>query len=133
MNKKIMLIGLVAVGCLLLINVAWASKPAETRESSTGTKWEKRCGWFENPTPSNAWLVDKDGEWTISIQGGHQAEGDWPDFKPGQWVETNVHYGYGCACMEIQANHKTKEVAAIRNAKARPLAVCRKDRSLPKP
>jgi hypothetical protein len=22
---------------------------------------EKRCGWFQNPTPANAWLTDKDG------------------------------------------------------------------------
>ncbi len=133
MYKKFMLIGLTVISSLLLINIALASKQPQTRKSVTNSNWEKRCGWFENPTPSNAWLVDKDGEWTIATQGGRQAEGDWPDFKPGQWVKTNVNYGYGCACMEIKANHKTFEVAAIRNAKARPLAVCRKDRSLPKP
>ncbi|HET7863945.1 MAG TPA: DUF4087 domain-containing protein, partial [Burkholderiaceae bacterium] len=34
-----------------------------------------RCGWFDNPTPGNATLVDRDGEWTIGLQGGHQASG----------------------------------------------------------
>ena len=42
---------------------------------------ELRCGWFENSSPSNASLTDRDGEWTISIQGGYEAKGDWPTFK----------------------------------------------------
>jgi Protein of unknown function (DUF4087) len=46
---------------------------------------ETRCGWFSNPTPANASLFDRDGEWIIGVQGGYQAEGDWPDFEPGQW------------------------------------------------
>src|SRR5678815_3794432 len=50
---------------------------------------ETRCGWFENPTPANAWLVDKNGEWTIGIQGGYQADGDWPNIPERQWVATN--------------------------------------------
>jgi hypothetical protein len=32
-----------------------------------------RCGWFDNPSPSNASLYDKDGESTIAVQGGYQA------------------------------------------------------------
>ena len=48
-----------------------------------------RCGWFSNPTPANAWLLDREAEWTIAVQGGAQAEGDWPIFKPSQWVRTN--------------------------------------------
>jgi hypothetical protein len=32
---------------------------------------ENRCGWFSNPTPGNAWLKDRDGEWTIGTQGNH--------------------------------------------------------------
>lgn len=35
----------------------------------------QRCGWLDNPTPGNASLYDKDGEWTIAVQGGHQGEG----------------------------------------------------------
>jgi len=94
--------------------------------------FETRCGWFSNPTPANAWLLDRDGEWTISVQGGHQAEGDWPEFKPAQWVKTNVNYGYGCACMQVLVNRQTKEVLEIRSAKARPLAKCRQDAALKK-
>lgn len=100
---------------------------AENPESS-----ETRCGWFSNPTPSNAWLNDRDGEWIISIQGGYQAEGDWPDFKPSQWVETNVHYGYGCACMKVTTDDKEKHILKILSATAKPLSTCKKDKALMK-
>ena len=99
-------------------------------EASPADKVETRCGWFENPTPANASLFDHDGEWTIGVQGGYQADGNWPDFGPKQWVETNVHYGYGCACLRLRVNHKTHEVIEIKSARPRPLAVCRRDRSL---
>ena len=48
-----------------------------------------RCGWFENPTPANAWLTDRDGEWNLGLQSGYQAEGNWPEFEPSDWVRTN--------------------------------------------
>lgn len=92
---------------------------------------ETRCGWFSNPTPANVSLFDRDGEWIIGVQGGHQAEGDWGDFGK-QWVKTNVNYGYGCACLKLELNRTTKEVTKIDNFRARPLAVCRKDRALKK-
>jgi Protein of unknown function (DUF4087) len=38
---------------------------------------EKLCGSFENPTPASAWLTDRSGTWTIVVQGGRQAYGDW--------------------------------------------------------
>jgi hypothetical protein len=100
---------------------------------SADGSWEKRCGWFSNPTPANAWLEDRDGEWIIGIQGGHQAAGDWPDFKPKEWVKTNVNYGYGCACMRVKVNHQTREVLEMKNTSARPLSACRKDRRLQEP
>lgn len=93
-----------------------------------------RCGWFDNPTPANAWLHDRDGEWTISIQGGHQATGNWPRFKASQWVQTNAgSYGYGCACMKVVANATSLEVLRIVSANARPLSTCRKDKALTEP
>lgn len=95
-------------------------------------KVETRCGWFSNPTPGNAWLYDRDGEWTIGVQMGYQADGDWPEFSPKQWVETNVHYGYGCACLKVQVDRSTKQVIKIESARARPLSVCRRDKALPK-
>jgi hypothetical protein len=113
------------VCCLLLIAASFVNgQPASVEKS------ERRCGWFSNPTPSNASLFDRDGEWIIAVQGGYQAEGDWPDFGPKQWIETNVHYGYGCACLQLQVNKSTHKVIQIENAKARPLSVCRNDRKL---
>lgn len=112
-----------------LLGMLLASSAAAANSSQ---KAETRCGWFGNPTPANAWLNDRDGEWTVGIQGGHQADGDWPDFKPNQWVETNAHYGYGCACLKLVANPETREVERIISAKARPLAACRNDKALKK-
>ncbi len=91
---------------------------------------ETRCGWFENPTPANAWLVDADREWTISVQGGYQAEGDWPEFSKSQWVKTNVNYGYGCACMRVTSDSSKGRIIRILTAYAKPLSACRKDKAL---
>lgn len=30
---------------------------------------ETRCGWLENPSPANMWLIDRDDTWAISVQG----------------------------------------------------------------
>jgi Protein of unknown function (DUF4087) len=92
-----------------------------------------RCGWFENPTPGNAWLTDKEGQWIVGTQGGHQAEGDWPDFNGKNWVSTNRSYGYGCACMRVIADSTSNEVQRIISSNVRPLRACRQDPSLPKP
>ena len=91
---------------------------------------ETRCGWFSNPTPANASLHDRDDEWIVGVQGGHQAEGDWPSFGPKQWVETNGHYGHGCACMRVRVDRETNRVIEIESARARPLSACRRDRAL---
>jgi hypothetical protein len=91
-----------------------------------------RCGWLDNPTPGNASLYDKDGEWTIAVQGGHQATGDWPPtFKPGQWVNSGQgSYGYGCVCLTVEVDLEEKNILNILSGKARPLSVCRKDRAI---
>ena len=107
-----------------LVGLFVANTAAEVEKS------EMRCGWFSNPTPSNASLHDRDAEWIIAVQGGYQAEGDWPEFGPKQWIETNVHYGYGCACLKVQVDRASHEVIKIESAKARPLSVCRNDRKL---
>lgn len=92
-----------------------------------------RCGWFSNPTPANAWLIDREAQWTVGTQGGPQAEGDWPEFKPSQWVRTNGSYGYGCACMAVVADPRTREISVIESARARRLDICRHDRRLKAP
>lgn len=103
--------------------------PASTTKGAP-PPFERRCGWVDNPTPANWWLVDRDDTWEIGIQGGYQAEGDMPDFKT-RWVETNVHYGYGCACMDMRVDRATKRVIEYRRVQVLPIDRCRKDRKLP--
>jgi hypothetical protein len=117
-----------------------SKKPDDTKMSAgnsaktvSGEKFENRCGWFENPTPGNAWLVDKDGEWLIGTQGGYQAEGDWADFSDDQWVKTNINYGYGCACMKVTVDSKNRRILKISSATAKPLSACRNDPALKEP
>ena len=95
---------------------------------------ERRCGWLQNPTPANYWLIDRDGEWTIMAQGGYQAEGwdEMPDMTTRGWVEVNGHYGYGCACMTVTVDRRTRRVARIHSATPVPLRQCRADRQLPR-
>lgn len=91
---------------------------------------ETRCGWFVNPTPGNAWLIDAAGEWIIATQGGEQADGDWPEFTKSQWVKTNVNYGYGCACMKVETNKTDDRITRIISSNAKALSACRKDKAL---
>lgn len=96
-----------------------------------------RCGWFDNPSPNNATLMDADGEWTISRQGGaesgYEAKGKWPKFNGENFVRTgNGSYGYGCACMKVSDNIQSNEIATIYWAKERPLSACRKDSKIRK-
>ena len=60
-------------------------------ERQTPAGAERRCGWLANPTPANYWLNDRDGEWTLSAQGGYRAPGmdEMPDMTTNGWVETN--------------------------------------------
>ncbi|MFZ6843149.1 DUF4087 domain-containing protein [Undibacterium sp. RuTC16W] len=116
---------------LVLLFTATFLLTASASESADVAKL--RCGWFHNPSPQNASLVDRDGEWLISTQGGTQADGDWPEFGASQWVRTNNNYGYGCACIKLVANSESHEVTKIIFAKAKPLSACRNDRALKKP
>ena len=95
---------------------------------------ERRCGWYENPTPGNVTLTDRDGTWLIDMQGGHEAGGPSPQFSDAQWVQTNSgDYGYGCACLNVQTDAALHTVLSISKASARPLALCRRDKSLHEP
>ena len=120
---------------LLFVTVMTVAGHARLLDEPQATDFEKRCGWLSNPTPANVWLYDRDGEWTIGVQGGYQVAGDWvwPIFKSRQWVRTNTgSYGYGCVCLQLRVNKETREVLEIRNSRARPLAACRQDQSLKK-
>jgi hypothetical protein len=102
--------------------------------SADAGKAVRRCGWLHNPTPANWWLTDADDQWVLGTQGADQAPGmdEMPDMSTAGWVETNVHYGYGCACITITADAEGK-VTRIADAQPKPLKQCRADRKLPKP
>jgi hypothetical protein len=119
-----------AVLDIALVMAIMGATPLAATDSSVP---QYRCGWFENPTPSNAWLVDRDGEWTIGIQGGHQAAGDWPEFTTAQWVSKNGNYGFGCACLLLVVDPDSRQVLRILRATARPLGACRRDPALREP
>ncbi|MDA8522730.1 DUF4087 domain-containing protein [Acidovorax sp. NCPPB 4044] len=129
--KKIVLKNVVdSKGIYFFCALIWASAcnvAAATASSDTAT----RCGWFDNPSPSNVTLVDKDGEWTIGMQGGHQAKGPWPAFPKARWVATGTgSAGYGCACLKFSARAGTQEVTQIFSARSLPLETCRRDKAL---
>jgi hypothetical protein len=102
--------------------------------AAAATKGVRRCGWLSNPTPANWWLTDSQGQWILATQGADQAPGmdEMPDMSTAGWVETNGHYGYGCACMTVTADSDGK-VTRIADAQPKPLKQCRADRKLPKP
>ena len=96
---------------------------------------ESRCGWLHNPTPANWWLVDRDGEWAISSQGGRQAPGmdRMPDMTTAGWVRTNGNYGYGCGCLRVTTDPVAHRITRILSASSQPLRTCRMDRRLGRP
>lgn len=135
MNGNALNFRLIIASFLLLITVGLVYGQQKTPGTAAVGKFETRCGWLDNPTPGNFWLNDRDGEWTIGIQGGYQVENDWdfPNFKPRQWIVTNAgSYGYGCACLQLRVDRETRRVLAIKSARARPLSACRQDKILKK-
>ncbi|MEG4518900.1 DUF4087 domain-containing protein [Microcoleus sp. AT9b-C5] len=95
---------------------------------------ETRCGWLHNPTPRNWYLVDKDGRWIISRQGGYEAKGmdDNLPTNEKEYVKTNGYYGYGCACMDVVTDKERSRISEIRGGESLPLSTCREDPTLPK-
>lgn len=119
------LLTLLAVGTLSTSTLAQQAK-ADTSSAQI----ERICGWFENPTPANVWLIDRNGEWTIGIQGDYQAEGSWPEFDEKEWVITNIHYGYGCACLDATLDKTEHRVVRIFGAVSQSLNTCRRDKAI---
>jgi hypothetical protein len=117
-----------------------AAAPAPARlakapEPAPATAPARRCGWLSNPTPGNWWLTDRENQWVLASQGREPVEGmhEMPDMSTAGWVETNGHYGYGCACMTITYDPAAEAVTRIADAQPKPLKQCRSDRKLPKP
>jgi hypothetical protein len=124
MNIKSLCITCAALVVVLVTNSASATE--------TELKTQTLCGWFENPTTANIFLIDRSGEWTIGIQGGQQIEDDWPwpKFNDSQWVKNNGNYGYGCACITGIVNVSTRDVISISSTRAQLLSICRNDRTI---
>jgi hypothetical protein len=112
--------------------IAARTKAAAVRPAPTTAR---RCGWLHNPTPGNWWLIDRHGEWILATQGGESPAGmdDMPDMSGAGWVETNGHYGHGCACMTVTADPAGPRVVRISSIEPKPLKQCRNDPALPKP
>lgn len=95
---------------------------------------ENRCGWFDNPSPGNASLIDRDGEWVVAQQGDFEAKGRWPAFGRSLWVRTgNGSAGHGCVCMTLKTDKDAQRVREILSSRPQPLKRCRSDRKLTEP
>ena len=120
--------------CALALWPWFASAFGSVPDTAPQAQAQVRCGWFHNPSPNNVSLTDRDGEWTIAMQGQHDAKGDWPEFKKKQWVASgNGSYGYGCACLRVVADRETYRISSILSSTVKPLATCRRDRKLKSP
>ena len=99
---------------------------------ATGFAEQTRCGWFENPTPANAWLTDRDDSWILSIQGVGPVPGYNEvalDFSENEWIRTNVNYGFGCAC--FTGEFSESEALFVSGGRVLPLKQCFEDPALP--
>lgn len=96
---------------------------------------EKRCGWLENPTPANWWLIDGEGQWTISTQGGDQVDESLWDHLPktndNEFVRTNGDHGYSCVCLTVTVNKAQHRIVKIHGGKTLLLKQCLEDPDLP--
>ena len=119
---------------LLMTAAGIACMPAGMSDAQPSPRppGDLRCGWYDNPTPGNHWLTDRDGEWTLGEQGGYQVPGldDLGNMARGGKVYTNGSYGYSCACMRVDVDWQTRRVTRVYSARSIPLSRCRNDRAL---
>lgn len=92
---------------------------------------EKRCGWLENPTPGNLWLIDRDSDWTLAIQGrgfvNEDAMENLPAINQNEFVRTNGHYGFSCVCLDVETDAKRSEITNVYGGKQLLLKRCLED------
>jgi hypothetical protein len=102
-------------------------------DAQSGQAGAMRCGWYDNPTPGNHWLTDRDGQWTITTQGLRGPPGAElvPDMTTRGWIRTNGNYGFGCGCFRMSVDPATRRVTRIYGARPMPLTRCHADRALP--
>lgn len=92
---------------------------------------EKRCGWLENPTPANLWLIDSESEWTISIQGrgfiNEDSMENMPTIDQNEFVRTNGYYGFSCVCLNVKTNKENSEILEVYSGEQLLLKQCLED------
>ncbi|END2490665.1 DUF4087 domain-containing protein [Vibrio campbellii] len=117
---------------LLIVILGMFSALAATAE-------ETRCGWLENPSPANMWLIDRDGSWDISVQGTSNALDDksmellyQATANENEFVRTNRNYGFSCACLTVGVDEETNSITTIYKSKQLPLKQCLEDISITK-
>ncbi|EPQ8267460.1 DUF4087 domain-containing protein [Vibrio sp. Y176] len=103
------------------------------------TAEETRCGWLENPSPANMWLIDRDGSWDISVQGTSNALDDksmellyQATANENEFVRTNRNYGFSCACLTVDVDEEQNSITTIYKSKQLPLKQCIEDISITK-
>lgn len=98
------------------------------------SEFETRCGWFVNPSPANIFLLDADGNWTLSSQGDHfiEKEWDWPNFSEDEWIGKPNAYGHGCACITAKFDKEKFDVLEISKLWPQALKICLTDKKLSK-
>nr|WP_245297863.1 DUF4087 domain-containing protein [Methylobacterium radiotolerans] len=96
---------------------------------------EKRCGWLQNPTPGNWWLIDKDAKWILREQGEFDPSGFdiIPDISKRYFVKSNGNYGYTCACIGGEFDATEHRITEILSFEQRSVRICRKDHALKRP
>jgi hypothetical protein len=120
MSQKLFVI-FALMGCLLFASVTQAQS------------FQKRCGWYNNPSPSNSWLIDNDSKWAIDMPGMTATDPTgWTHFTktPANWVRTSGDSGYGCACITARSDHSKHMIVEIQQGEAKPLSDCRNDPNL---
>ncbi len=96
---------------------------------------ETRCGWLINLTSDDNWyLKDKDGQWTISVQGEYQAGGmnNMPPFNDDESFKLGVNYRSFCACLNVVTDRNRMRMTTIQGGEQLPLSTCHEDPNLPR-
>jgi hypothetical protein len=139
MHRKSLRIGVAIFTAAAVLSALFRSAgadppPATSAARAPAPEGHLRCGWFDNPSPGNATLTDRDGEWTVAMQGMFSAKGKWPSFKAPNWVRTgNGSAGYGCACLRVNENTDQQRIVQIVSSQVKPLSACRRDKKLKEP
>ncbi|OJF91990.1 DUF4087 domain-containing protein [Pararhizobium antarcticum] len=110
----------------LLLALALSAAPALAAET--------RCGWLQNPTPGNWWLVDNKGMWIMRSQGDEDGPPGMdliPDISERDYVATNGNYGYACACMSVETDSAEAKITEILSFRQLSLSQCENDAALP--